>query len=253
MSKKQKISLKDFVKFLAIIIALITLAVMLSWVSAVDGINFTWKDYAMIVGGIGGPLAALSGFFLLYLSFLNQQEQIVKQTNQFLLQSFENKFFKLYAYFRSRTSEYFKEKVGGNLLSKVELFKTNMVSKHKKQTEYESFELYYAVFTQIFFEAFKGDYGYHRLKIFSKSIQSIIHSIEIHKEILSAEEYEYYYNFLVFHLSLEEKRVLFYYTLTIKENALNEEDKRQLALLLRRFNRKDLISKEHFDWLTNIK
>src|SRR5690606_38392412 len=59
------------------------------------GMGFDIEKYAIFVGGTAGPLAALSGFLFIYISFQGQQYQIERQELQFRVQSFESTFFNL--------------------------------------------------------------------------------------------------------------------------------------------------------------
>lgn len=77
-SKKQK-GINQFLYYLSLFLLGIIFAIFLTPIYCPEKFCFSSIDYAIFVGGLAGPLAALVGFIYVYLTFLGQQNQINDQ------------------------------------------------------------------------------------------------------------------------------------------------------------------------------
>src|SRR5690606_24007557 len=76
---KSKIGADSFLYSLSWVLLGIVAAIFLTPIYLPDQFCFASIDYALFVGGLAGPLAALVGFIYVYLTFLGQQRQLNEQ------------------------------------------------------------------------------------------------------------------------------------------------------------------------------
>lgn len=78
---------------------------------------FASQDYAVFVGGVAGPLAALVGFIYVYLTFLGQQRQLDQQREKLNREDTSKEFaeyLNLWNEFRSKVQYSYDGKTGSN-------------------------------------------------------------------------------------------------------------------------------------------
>ena len=194
-----------------------------------------WIDYATFVGGTAGPLAALAGFLFVYVAFIESKEQKAEQDKQFNVQSFDQILSRLVENYQNISLNHF---IDERLYGMIESMKNNLEKLSSSEEDAKKSK-------DIFKGAFHGNF--RRLKKWIKSITSILAHIDNYRHLDIVDSRE---RMVLNLMTKEEKRALFYFYF-LDDPEFSENEKQSLKTFLKRVDPVDLISPDHYIWLSN--